>query len=93
VSGAEKPDTPERPMMRFRRSNTPRLDPDNARRQGAITRLAFQLLGRDGAIEFLNQDNAELGGRPLDLATTSEAGCASVEAALSRLSMRQPEEG
>lgn len=74
--------------MRFRRANTPRLEPEGARRQGDITRLAFHLLGRDGAIAFLNNDNAELGGRPLDLATASVEGFASVDAALGRMTLR-----
>lgn len=85
-------DAPKRGAMRFRRSNAPRLEPDSARRQGEITRLAFELLGRDEAIGFLNSDNAELGARPLDLATTSAAGCATVEAALGRLAFRPPTE-
>jgi hypothetical protein len=76
---------PKRGPMRFRRSNAPRMQPDSARRQGEITRLAFQCLGRDTAITFLNSENAELGGRPLDLATASAGGFATVEAALGRL--------
>lgn len=78
--------TPKRGPVRFRRADAPRLQPDDARRQGDITRLAFQQLGREGAISFLNSDNAELGTRPLDLATSSATGFASVEAALGRLS-------
>ena len=68
------------------------MEPDSARRQGDITRLAFQLLGREQAIAFLNGANAELGARPLDLATASALGCASVEAALGRLAFQQPKE-
>ena len=81
--------------MRFRKSNAERLAPANARRQGDITRLAFVLLGREAAIEFLNSESAELGGRPLDLAIASESGCAVVEAELGRLTCRQakPERG
>jgi uncharacterized protein (DUF2384 family) len=82
-------DPPKRGAMRFRRANSPRLDSDSVRRQGEITRLAFHLLGRDGAIDFLNNEHAELGARPLDLATASAAGCATVEAALGRLTVRQ----
>ena len=78
--------------MNFRKSNAERLAPANARRQGDITRLAFVLLGREAAIEFLNSENAELGGRPLDLAIASESGCASVEAELGRMTCRQPRE-
>ena len=74
--------------MNFRKSSAERLAPANARRQGDITRLAFVLLGREAAIEFLNSDNAELGGRPLDLAIASESGCAVVEAELGRLTCR-----
>ena len=85
------PDAPKRGAMRFRRSNAPRLDSESARRQGAITLLAFHLLGREGAIDFLNTENAELGARPLDLAIASAEGCASVEAALGRLTLRQGE--
>jgi len=76
---------PRRGSVRFRRADTPRLGADDARRQGEITRLAFQRLGREGAITFLNSDNAELGTRPLDLATASASGFASVAAALGRL--------
>lgn len=71
-------------MMRFRKTQVPRISASEARRQGAITRLAFQLLGREQAISFLNGDNAALGGRPLDLATASDEGCAGVEAELAR---------
>jgi uncharacterized protein (DUF2384 family) len=80
---------PKRGAMRFRRANSPRLDSDSARRQGEITQLAFHLLGREGAIDFLNSEHPELGARPLDLATASAAGCATVEAALGRLTVRQ----
>lgn len=92
MSGPGEPDAPKRPNMHFRRSNGQRLEPDSARRQGEITRLAFHVLGREGAIDFLNSDNAELGARPLDLATASAAGCATVEAALGRLVFRPTNE-
>lgn len=88
MSGPAEPDAPKRPNMRFRRSSAPRLESDSARRQGEITRLAFHLLGRERAIDFLNSDSTELGARPLDLATASAAGCATVEAALGRLTFR-----
>lgn len=85
MSDAAETPAPRRGAVRFRKADTPRLQPDDARRQGEITRIAFQRLGREGAISFLNSDNAELGTRPLDLATSSSAGFASVEAALGRL--------
>ena len=77
--------------MRFRKSRAPRLDPMQARRQGEITQLAFLLLGREAAIAFLNTDNAELSGRPLDLATASDEGRNSVEAEIGRLAYVSPE--
>lgn len=81
---ATEQSAPARSMMRFRRSKTPGLNAEQARRQGEITQLAFLLLGREKAIEFLNSENAELGARPLDLAIASAPGRDSVEAALGR---------
>jgi hypothetical protein len=75
-------------MMHFRKNDAPRLSPAEARRQGQITHLAFLLLGREPAMAFLNDDNARLGGRPLDLAMASEEGCANIEAELGRLTCR-----
>lgn len=75
--------------MRFRRSHGERLAPDDARRQGHITNLAFLVLGRDAAIAFLNAENTALGARPLDLAIASNEGCARVEAELGRLGYQQ----
>jgi uncharacterized protein (DUF2384 family) len=76
--------------MRFRKSGAPRLAPDDARRQGAISRLAFELLGRERAIAFLNTAHVGLGGRPLDLATGGEDGRARVEAELGRMAFASP---
>lgn len=92
MSGPDEADTPKRAPMRFRRSNAPRLEAESARRQGDIARLAFHRLGREEAMQFLNSDNAELGARPLDLATSSADGFASVEAALELLPSRRPPE-
>ena len=64
---------------------------DQAMRQGDITQLALQVLGRDQAITFLNTHNALLGGRPIALATESAAGALHVEAELGRLRERQTE--
>lgn len=92
MSELVKAGAPRPALMRFRRSGLPKLEPDKAHRQGEITRLAFLLLGRDKAIAFLNSDNLELGARPLDLATQSTAGCASVEALLGRMALRPGQE-
>ncbi len=61
----------------------PRLTPEEAARQGQASRLAFDALGKsDAVIAFLNTDDPELGGRPLDLAIASPEGLLSVERAL-----------
>lgn len=74
--------------MKFRPTHAARLPADSAKRQGKVTHLAFLLLGRDAAIEFLNSDNAALGARPIDLAIASNGGLASVEAELGRMTFR-----
>lgn len=63
-------------------NNGPRLSPEQAARQGGISRQAIALLGGPDAIAFLNGHDAELGGRPLDLAIKSAQG---LEAAQQRL--------
>jgi uncharacterized protein (DUF2384 family) len=69
--------------MRFRRSDAPRLDREQAGRQGTIATLAFDLLGgRDAAMAFLNQVDDGLGGRPLDIALASDAGFKLIEDAM-----------
>ncbi len=59
-----------------------RLAPDMAVRQGEITRLALDRLGRDGALAFLNQSNEALGGRPLAIATETASGFLKIKAAI-----------
>ena len=71
-----------------RRSRGTPIPRDHAARQGDITSLAFQTLGKDRAIEFLNSDSPLLGGRPLALATESQAGRLRVEAELERMRER-----
>jgi len=66
----------------FRQKRTP-LPLDDARRQGDISQLAFLTMGgRDPAIAFLNTENAELGGRPLAVATASDTGYEQVATAI-----------
>jgi uncharacterized protein (DUF2384 family) len=71
-----------------RRPTANPLPRDQAVRQGEITRVAFQILGREEAIAFLNSENILLGGRPIALATESAAGQRHVEAELGRLRER-----
>ncbi|AMK20090.1 MULTISPECIES: hypothetical protein [Sphingobium] len=63
-----------------------RISPDQARRQGLITHLAFVLMGHTEAIRFLNTHNDSLGARPLDLAIADSVGYATVESAIKLLS-------
>ncbi|MBB6427728.1 antitoxin Xre/MbcA/ParS toxin-binding domain-containing protein [Sphingopyxis sp. JAI128] len=80
----------------FRRNrNVKPLAQDDAQRQGAISALAFELLGgRDAALDFLNREDAILSGRPIAVATQSEAGYASVERELrARSSVRDTPDG
>lgn len=72
-----------------RRVKTKPIPRDEAARQGDITHLAFQILGRDRAIAFLNAENALLGGRPIALAAESAAGHLHVKAELARMHERQ----
>ena len=66
----------------FRKNRTP-LAREDAKRQGDISQLAFLTMGgRDAAVEFLNSENAALGGRPLALATASAEGFEQVAAAI-----------
>ena len=74
--------------MGFRRStgDRPRLDKDKARRQGAISALAFTLLGgRDEAMAFLNTTSKALEARPIDLAMNSELGYIRVETLIRKM--------
>lgn len=68
---------------RFRKAWTrPALSRDEGRRQGRVVKSALAVLGGADARAFLNTHHDGLRGRPLDLALASDAGLASVEAAL-----------
>jgi hypothetical protein len=77
----------ERPSYkRFRRPfNAVRLDPAAAVRQGKLASLSYEKF-RDfaKAKEFMNTHDETLGGRPIDLAVSSDEGLAAVEAFLTR---------
>jgi hypothetical protein len=76
--------------MNFRKANAYKLPPAKAKRQFDTTRLAMALLGREGALLFMNNHNASLGGRPIDLAIASDDGCKRIEAELARMSETGP---
>lgn len=75
-------------QWRRRKTGTP-VPRDQALRQGEISSLAFDLLGREDALAFLNTDHAALGGQPLKLATASEEGRAKVQAEIAQLAERR----
>jgi hypothetical protein len=68
-----------------RRSRPSPIPKDEVVRQGDITSFAFRLLGKEKAIAFLNSDSPSLGGRPLAVATDSDAGQLKVKAELERM--------
>lgn len=81
-TAAQTPARAQRKPFRNKFS-APRLSPESAERQGRITMLAWRMLGgREAAIAFLNNHDDALGGRPLDLAVASAAGCEAVEQAI-----------
>lgn len=81
VADAEKPRRMFKP-----RATTPRLPPDQARRQGLVARDAWAALGgREAVMVFLNTPHPELGSRPIDLAVDSDAGLERVRAILNDL--------
>lgn len=66
------------------------LDGDETRRRGLAVRLASVTHQNSAdAIAFLNQHHDVLGGRPLDIATASDAGLTAVEAALKQRAQHQ----
>jgi len=69
--------------VRFRRSAAGGPDPNVLSRQSRIALMAFQACGtREAACSFMNDIHPTLGGRPIEIAGGSEAGFASVRAAL-----------
>ncbi|MDP5280095.1 hypothetical protein Q9Q95_14285 [Sphingomonas sp. DG1-23] len=73
----------ERGRKRFRSATRTQLAPDVHARQSRIALLAFQSFpDREAALLFLNGDDDALGGRPIDVASASEAGAGRVAAAL-----------
>ena len=69
---------------RFRKAWTgTRLTSDESRRQGSVVTSAVAALPDTEAVRnFLNSHHAGLQGRPLELATGSDAGLEAVETAL-----------
>ena len=63
-------------MMKFKKTrNKVKMDPASARRQGDIVGVAMAALGDTEAVmAFLNGNHADLGARPLEVATQSQDG-------------------
>ena len=69
-------------------ANGPRLTTDQMARQGRVLDRAIEKLGATDAMTFLNNQDDQLGGRPLDLAIASVDGLNAVEARLDGLADR-----
>lgn len=68
---------------RFRGTAKTKLAPEVIARQSKVALLAFQSLpDRETALSFLNSEDETLGGRPIDVASGSEAGVERVTAML-----------
>jgi uncharacterized protein (DUF2384 family) len=80
---AEGATSEEPPRRGFRSAARTRLAPDVHARQSRIALLAFQSFpDREAALQFLNGNDDALGGRPIDVASASEAGANRVADAL-----------
>ncbi|MGK6319297.1 hypothetical protein [Sphingomonas sp. DT-204] len=66
----------------FGKPSTVRISSESAERMSRVSLLAWNMLGGDAAIAFLNAHDSALDGRPIDLAAASVAGCEAVERAL-----------
>lgn len=74
--------SPGRKMF-TRRTARVAMPVDAAARQGRVAMLAWEALGDGEAVRtFLNTHDDELGARPIDLATQSEAGLTTVAATI-----------
>lgn len=80
--------TPARKRFRSTFGMT-RPAPESLERQSRVALLAWNLLGGDAAIAFLNSHDEALGGRPLDLAVASPVGCEAVEQAIAARAERR----
>jgi hypothetical protein len=56
-----------------------RPSPESLESQSRVALLAWNLLGGDAAVTFLNSHDEAPGGRPLGLAVASPVGCKAVE--------------
>ena len=80
--------SPGRKMF-TRRTARVAMPVEAATRQGRVATLAWEAFGNgEAARAFLNTHDAELGARPIDLATESAAGLTTVEATIAALSGR-----
>lgn len=68
---------------RFRGAVRSKLAPEVIARQSRVALLAFQRFpDREAALAFLNSVDEALGGRPIDIASASEAGAERIAATL-----------
>lgn len=88
IPAPQETDKPRTRQFR-RRSDTPRLSPDAAARQGRVATLVWERLRESvAAAAFLNAHDTGLGGRPIDLAI---AGDDEFRAVVARLDALHPQ--
>ena len=72
-----------------RRSDAPRLTPEQTRRQSDVLRCAWLHFGEPGpVIAFLNAQHGQLCGQPLHLAVESDEGLMRVERVLEEMTFK-----
>jgi hypothetical protein len=72
----------------FRRYDSPRLSPDQLRRQSNVLGSAWRHFGEPGpVIAFLNTRHGQLDGQPLHLALESDEGLMRVERLLETMTL------
>lgn len=85
----EAPNPRARHIQSFRRySATPRITPEQSRRQSDVLRHAWEHFGAAGpVIAFLNTRHRELQGQPLQVALQSDEGLMRVELLLTTMTL------
>lgn len=84
--GAAAPAEALRAPQKRRFVKAVRMPAEEARRQSHVVQTAWTTFAdRESAMAFLNSDHDELGGRPLEVATTSDEGLEAVERVLAAI--------
>ena len=89
VGSGETPERVRTTRTFRRRSDIPKLSPDQVRRQNNVLQSAWQHFKAPGpVIAFLNAQNEALEGKPLQIALNSDEGLQRVERLLGEMTYR-----